>query len=471
MLLLSPPDAPIAAAMRAVALAPAESRLSAFENAAAVLSSCMRDDPVAQQEAVDALHDVASSAGLYDELGIDGVQATLARAFELGSAGAAIDFDGLANADLDAIALRQTDVMPSAQAFLVRADEVEPMPVEYLWSRRIARGKSTLVGGWPGVSKSTLLIDLAARVSTGAAWPDGQGHAPRGNAVILSAEDGIADTLIPRLIAAGGDRRCVHFLTMVNTGSRARPFSLLSDVHLLEAKLCEIGDVALVGIDPLTAYIGHGQIDSHRNSDVRSVLMPVAEMADRHNVAVVGITHLSKAQGPRALARFMGSIAFVAAARAAFLVIDELDGDGHATGRKLMLQAKNNLAPPQPGLAYRVAQRVVDHDIVASFVEWDAAPVTATADEALAAGLPSDGGERSSLDEAVKFLRESLAGGPAAVTDVQDHARALGIAERTLARARAKLKAKASKDGIRGGWVLSLPAEECQPDAKDAKPG
>src|SRR5262249_12683769 len=153
--------------------------------------------------------------------------------------------------------------------------------------------------------------------------------------------------------------------------------NLQQDLELLESKIAEIKDVALVVVDPISSYLG--KTDSHKNSEVRSLLEPLSEMAERRRVAILSVTHFSKTGAnthTKALHRFIGSIAFTGAPRAAFVVIDDAEHDG----RRLFLHAKNNLAPAPQGLAFRVEQCLVG-DILASRIVWDAAPVAISANE------------------------------------------------------------------------------------------
>ena len=129
--------------------------------------------------------------------------------------------------------------------------------------------------------------------------------------IILSAEDDAADTIVPRLMAADADLSRVHILSAVRQkdGKGHRSFSLQADLSALEQKINELGDVALVVIDPITSYLG--QVESHKNAEVRSVLEPLGAMAARQDVTVIGITHFSKAVGGSAASRVIGSVAFV----------------------------------------------------------------------------------------------------------------------------------------------------------------
>ena len=209
------------------------------------------------------------------------------------------------------------------------AADITPEKIEWIWKGRIARGKHTCIAGEPGTGKSQLLIYIMAAVTTGGDWPCGEGQAPLGNVIVLSAEDGAADTIVPRLIAAGADPGRVHIVSSVLADGSRRSLNLQLDLELLEKKIAEIGDVVLVGVDPVSSYLG--KTDSHKNSEVRGVLEPLSDMAERKRVAILSVTHFSK-QGAnnnaKALHRFIGSIAFTGAPRAAFAVIEDAENEG-----------------------------------------------------------------------------------------------------------------------------------------------
>jgi putative DNA primase/helicase len=349
------------------------------------------------------------------------------------------------------------------------AADVTPQPVEWLWPGRIALGKLTLIAGEAGLGKSQLSIAMVAAVTTGGEWPCREGRAPQGNVIILSAEDGAADTVVPRLMAAGADRERVELVTAVCDEKSRRSFDLSADLALLDQKISEIGEVKLIIIDPISSYLG-AKVDSHVNAAVRGVLEPVSEMAARLRIAIVAITHPPKGTGTTAINRFIGSIAFVAAARAAFMVTRDAEDEI----RRLFLPVKNNLALPGKGLAFRLEQRLVAEGIVGSSVVWEADPVTITADQALQAADDRGGGGGPGAD-AEEFFRNALADGPIAVKDLQAEAKQAGLSWATVRRAKDRLGVVAQREshgrdgGGRWTWAMPIPAR-CSSPRQDAHP-
>jgi hypothetical protein len=344
----------------------------------------------------------------------------------------------------------QPETKPKAQAGLriVKAASVLQRPVEWLWQNRIARGKLTLTGGDPGLGKSQIAIDIIARITTGGQWPDG-GHAPQGSCIILATEDAADDTICPRLELAGADLERVHIVQAAIEKGAVRTFSLQRDLDALAAAAKEFGDVSFISIDPITAYLG--DVDSHRTADVRSVLSPVEHFAADNNIAIWGTTHPPKGAQGKAINSFTGSLAFVASARLAFVAIEHAETD-----RSLLLAVKNNLGPKAEGLGYRLIQGFTPKGIMTSQVAWDTAPVTITANEALAeaAEETKKGNQRG---EAEAFLRDYLEAGPMPANSVKEAANANDIASRTLRRAREALQVIVEKADFAGGWTWRLP--------------
>ncbi len=348
---------------------------------------------------------------------------------------------------------RSVDI-PPRRLVSTRASDITPEAVQWLWAGRLAIGKHTCIAGEPGTGKSQLSVAIIAAVTTGGEWPCGEGRPKAGSVIILSAEDGAADTIVPRLMAAGADLRRVHIVSSVieTDGKGRRSFNLQSDIELLERKIAEIGDAVLVIIDPVSSYLG--KTDSHKNSEVRGVLEPFSDMADRKRVAILSVTHFSKSGAGstmKALHRFIGSIAFTGAPRAAFAVIDDAENEG----RKLFLHAKNNLAAIPQGLAFRLEQTIVAENIVVSRVCWESDPVNTTADQAMAAEASGTGG-RSAAAEAEEFLSDLLAAGPLPQKEVKAAAEGAGLAWATIRRAKDRLGIKPHKAGMDGGWLWGL---------------
>src|SRR5262249_46732646 len=176
----------------------------------------------------------------------------------------------------------------------VCAADVEIEDYDWIWPGRLALKKIGLIVGLPDEGKGLTVSDIAARITRGSPWPCGEGCAPLGNVIVLSAEDDVADTIVPRLIAAGADLQRVTILKMVRDANTERMFSLISDLGVLRRKIIEIGNVIIIIIDPVTAYLGVGKVDSFRATDVRAILSPLKDLAEELRVAVLGIMHFNK---------------------------------------------------------------------------------------------------------------------------------------------------------------------------------
>ena len=330
--------------------------------------------------------------------------------------------------------------------------EVEPERVSWFWERRIPLGKLTVLDGDPGNGKSVLATDLVARLTVGRAFPNGQTCEVAG-AIVLNAEDGVADTIRPRLDAAGDDpSRVLSLATLKTEGGTERPVSIPEDVPLIEMGIERMGAL-LVVVDPLMAFLS-GTSNAHKDQDVRRALAPLAKMAERTGAAVLLVRHLNKAVGGNPLYRDGGSIGIFGAARSGLLVGRHPENE---TLRVLAGQKSNLSAPPQ-SLAYRITEATNG----AARIEYMG--VTEAKAETLLS-TPTDPEERSALEEAMAFLREELEGVPVMANAVKERARASGIKDRTLARAKSVLRIGSNKEGD-GGWSWHLLGRE---DRKDAR--
>lgn len=334
---------------------------------------------------------------------------------------------------------------------------VKSKPIKWLWKGRIACGKVSMLAGHPGLGKTQITSSMAAVVTTGGRWPVDNTLCEIGNVILFSAEDDAEDTIRPRLEAAGADLDRVFILDAVlDEHGKPRPFNLANDLLRLSEMLDHIGNVALIVIDPITAYLGG--TDSHKNADIRALLAPLSELAAKHASAIVCVSHLNKGGGGEALLRVTGSLAFVAAARAAFLVVK----DHENSSRRLFLPIKNNVGNDQSGLAFTLESYLLPDNIETSRVRWESEAVLISADDAMAGPeLPED---RGALESAKEFLGILLSSGPIAAQQVASEAKEAGHAWPTVRRAQNALGVKSHKDGMKGPWLWSLPssAEDAQ---------
>lgn len=312
-----------------------------------------------------------------------------------------------------------------AEGRWARASDVRPEPVSWLWEDRIPHGMVTVIGGFPGVGKSTILHDVAARVSQ------------LGKTVlVVTAEDHLAMVARPRLEAAGADLERVHFLT--------EPLNLPEDASRLGKDVRDMSASLLV-LDPLVAFIGD-EVNTHRDHHVRRVLAPLADLAESTGVAVLVVIHTNKAAGNEPLMRISGSIGFTGAARSVLLAAD----DPQDEGRRILAVVKNNLAAYPPPWAYTIVGVELPDGIRTSKIQWTGEAPEVDPRELLMARDPE---ERSAREEAEALLREAgVLKAPRLASELQAAAQAQGISEKTLQRARRSLHVPAWPDGFGGVW-------------------
>ncbi len=341
---------------------------------------------------------------------------------------------------------------------LARMADIKPREIRWLWPGRVPLSRISLLVGRPGEGKSMLALDAAARVSTGRDWPDGS-TCPCGSVILISAEDDPADTIRPRLDAAGADVSKIYRLALVrrvsSDGRQHEKLFNLADLADLEAALKSLPDCRLVVVDPIGSFLG-GDTDAHRDNEVRAVLAPVAKLAEKYGPAVLVVAHRRKSSGGLADDLAIGSRAFTGIAR----VVWHLSRDVADPERRLLLAGKNNLAPEGGGLAFAITG---DPPALA----WDREPVHMSADAALAAEnaarAEKPGPEPDAQKAAAGWLRDLLEPGPMAAARIKEEATAAGLAWRTVQRAAESLSVLRGKDSFGGGWTWGLPAEGARP--------
>jgi putative DNA primase/helicase len=341
-------------------------------------------------------------------------------------------------------------------AVFVRASDVQIRPVVFLYRPWLPLGKVTILAGAPGQGKSQLTAYLAAHTTRGSFY-DSDVHEP-GSVVIMTAEDDVADTVVPRLIAAGADCSRVEFVNMRRTlpGGITTDglIKLPGDVDTLQRRL-EVGDVRLVVLDPVASFVGR-ENSTYVNQDVRDVLDPIVTLAARYGAAVVLVLHLNKSEAKTWALKIGESHAFQAVARTVLaLAPDPDDEDGERGTEKILAATKANVSMATvSALRLRVESvTVAAHD--GTPIETSRIiPVglsTVSADDLLA-----DQAERGSRRHALEFLLDTLADGPMESRELQTAAKAAGVAWRTVERYYREVCKPAKPAIARGPWLYAL---------------
>lgn len=326
-------------------------------------------------------------------------------------------------------------------------DDVEPEVMRWLWYPYIPAGKLTIIEGDPGIGKSWITCAIAKAVAGGEALPGQEGRplAPPQRVLLCSAEDNPADTISPRLRAMGANLKLIHFVnenfTLDKQGIRA-----------LEETMRDAA-ATIVFIDPIVAYLG-GKMDMNQANEVREVMTPLAQAAERTGCAIVVVRHLRKASSDTAIYRGIGSIDFTAAVRSVLAVTYARDGK-----TKLVRHIKHNNTPEGPTLSFDIEKGVETLTAegtpsgiwtVGAF-KWGP---TFVEDEY----GPPKGINRTpkSCQKAQEFLVSFLKQGPQPALDVIRAAEAAGIAETTLKRAKTGLVVS-DKELNQWVWRLTIP--------------
>jgi hypothetical protein len=312
-------------------------------------------------------------------------------------------------------------------------DEVAPVAVDWLMPGRLARGHVHLLDGDPGLGKSLVLLDLAARMTTGREFPDGAPGVAPTTAVILNGEDAADDTILPRLLAAGADPSRVRVWRR-DPGEAA--LRIPTDMAQLAALVNSTGAGLLI-LDPLLAFLDPA-VNIGSDPCVRQALAPLAELARQSRCTIVMVRHLNKQGGGQALYRGLASIAFVAACRIAWLI----GPDPRVPRRYVLAQLKNNLEPPPLSTTYRI---FAVGTAAVPRIEWLGLSVWRDAD---LLAPPARQRRRLQRERAHDFLAAFLRYGPRSFRELIAAAETLRLHPRTLRRAAGELGVQMQQVGV-----------------------
>ncbi len=343
---------------------------------------------------------------------------------------------------------------PASHPVLVNLADVPPEPVHWLWPGRIPLGKLTLLVGEPAVGKSLLALNVAARVSAGTPWPDSPDTPnPPGNVVLLCGQDSLADTVRPRLDAAGADQSRISAITSVRRSIVAcgpLPLGaarLLPSLAHLDWAIPRIGQCRLVIIDPITRYFDHS---SHSpDDDTRVVLEPLADLAARHHVALLAVH-----QAPRTTRGFKVQKSVGRLSPGSARTVWALVPDAQNPLTRLLVPLKNTMAAETPPLACGIRQEP-QHQ--APSIAWHDRPLAISSQDIL-----DHRTTREDRIDARNWLLENLQAGPVPAALLLDQARQNGLAPKTIRRAGQDLGLIRARKGIgrHATWLWALPGHE-----------
>lgn len=308
---------------------------------------------------------------------------------------------------------------------IINMADVESKKVEFLWYPYIPLGKITIIQGDPGEGKTTAVLQLTALLTKGEKLPEDEQEREPINVIYQTAEDGLADTVKPRLEAAGAD--CSKVLVI----DESEQGLCMSDERIEQA-IKETG-AKLVILDPIQAYLG-ANVDMHRANEIRPVMKRLGDIAEKYSCAIILIGHMNKASGSKSTYRGLGSIDFQATARSV-LIVGRIKDDPTC---RVIAHDKSSLAPEGDSIAFRLDKE--------NGFAWEGV-IDISVDDLL-----SGDQKVTKLTSAKEFLAKYLADGPKPSTEIFEAAEADGIKKRTLFTAKEELNVTATKTGDKWYW-------------------
>jgi putative DNA primase/helicase len=327
-----------------------------------------------------------------------------------------------------------------AATILVGLDQIEIEPINWIWKYFLARGKLHIIAGAPGDGKTTILLSWIAAISSGGMFPDGT-PAPIGNCIIWTNEDGVADTIKPRLMRMNADMPRIKIVrAQRDKNGKVRPFNPATDMPDLIEAAKALGEVTFLMLDPVVAAVPMTR-NGDKNQETRAGLQPVGDFAETLGAASFGVSHLTKGtSGKEPLERVTGSLAYGAVPRIVYLTAKN-SAVGDDEPERLLIRAKNNIGPSGGGFGYHIDARPLLErpDIEATAIVWEHA-LEGTPLELMNAAEGHDHDRGRPKDRAKQFLREKLAGGRQMKRAIEAAAELAGIAWATVRRASDELE-------------------------------
>ena len=335
-----------------------------------------------------------------------------------------------------------SDLLASIGPKSIRLSDVKPEPVSWLWPNYFPISKISLISGDPGVGKTWFCLDLAARLSKGINWPDDSPASDSGNTLILSFEDNPADTFRPRLDKLKANTTKIFILHhILDLSSEAGRRSFISEI--------EYRNPRLIIVDPALDY--SGKVNPNAVDQVRSMLTPLSEIAEKKKAAIILTSHLNKSSVMEAIYRTAGSASgWVGKARAVFLITKEKEHQGESGQcRRIFAPIKTNLSSVEPqAFFFRISNN--------PGLIYEKVPKDFNL-EALLASDHRKSENSPQLEEARTFLIEILKAGTKPKLDILREAQEAGIKEKTLYRAKKPLGIHVFREGgTHGRWVWGI---------------